>query len=120
MGAIVRKWNTYKAINNLPHFKILSCGVKIIMRTVSKNPRTPEGPDEWPARSWEQSSKGYHQLQTAPRGIQILQSQACPPAKASTCSGLSESMDDPENLGKISCETKIELFLHKLNVCLEE
>ncbi|KAI4875534.1 hypothetical protein NFI96_032498, partial [Prochilodus magdalenae] len=44
VGAIVRKWKTYKTIDNLPRSgaprKILSCGVKMVMRTVSRNPRT--------------------------------------------------------------------------------
>ena len=44
VGAIVRKWKTYKTIDNLPRSgapcKISSRGVKMIMRTVSKNPRT--------------------------------------------------------------------------------
>ncbi|KAI4873182.1 hypothetical protein NFI96_019311, partial [Prochilodus magdalenae] len=44
VGAIVRKYKTYKTIDNLPRpgapHKISSRGVKMIMRTVSKNPRT--------------------------------------------------------------------------------
>jgi len=37
VGAIVRKWKTYKTTENLPRS---ARGVKMIMRTVSKNPRT--------------------------------------------------------------------------------
>jgi len=44
VGAIVRKWKTYKTTDNLPRSgaprKISLRGVKMIMRTVSKNPRT--------------------------------------------------------------------------------
>jgi len=44
VGAIVRKWKTYKTTDNLPRFgaprEISFSGVKMIMRTVSKNPRT--------------------------------------------------------------------------------
>ncbi|KAI4882997.1 hypothetical protein NFI96_015793 [Prochilodus magdalenae] len=44
VGAIVRKWKTYKTIDDLPRsgapHKISSHGVKMVMRTVSENPRT--------------------------------------------------------------------------------
>ncbi|KAK3509749.1 hypothetical protein QTP70_008388 [Hemibagrus guttatus] len=44
VGAIIRKWKTYKTTDNLPRSgaprKILPHGVKMITRTVSKNPRT--------------------------------------------------------------------------------
>uniref|UniRef100_A0A6Q2YNZ0 Solute carrier organic anion transporter family member n=1 Tax=Esox lucius TaxID=8010 RepID=A0A6Q2YNZ0_ESOLU len=44
VGAIIRKWKTYKTTDNLPQSgaprKISPCGVKMITRTVSKNPRT--------------------------------------------------------------------------------
>ncbi|KAK3530439.1 hypothetical protein QTP86_024351, partial [Hemibagrus guttatus] len=47
VGAIIRKWKTYKTTDNLPRFgapcKISPCGVKMITRTVSKNPRTTRG-----------------------------------------------------------------------------
>uniref|UniRef100_A0A8C7Q345 Serine/threonine-protein phosphatase 4 regulatory subunit 4 n=1 Tax=Oncorhynchus mykiss TaxID=8022 RepID=A0A8C7Q345_ONCMY len=47
VGAIIRKWKTYKSTDNLPRSgaprKISSRGVKIITRTVSKNPRTTRG-----------------------------------------------------------------------------
>ncbi len=47
VGAIIRKWKTYKTTDNLPRSgaprKISPCGVKIITRTVSKNPRTTRG-----------------------------------------------------------------------------
>ncbi|KAK3545944.1 hypothetical protein QTP70_016948, partial [Hemibagrus guttatus] len=47
VGAIIRKWKTYKTTNNLPRFgaprKISPRGVKMITRTVSKNPRTTRG-----------------------------------------------------------------------------
>ncbi|KAK3539780.1 hypothetical protein QTP70_013214 [Hemibagrus guttatus] len=47
VGAIIRKWKTYKITDNLPRSgaprKISPCGVKMITRTVSKNPRTTRG-----------------------------------------------------------------------------
>ncbi len=47
VGAIIRKWKTYKTTNNLPRSgaprKISPRGVKMITRTVSKNPRTTRG-----------------------------------------------------------------------------
>ncbi len=47
VGAIIKKWKTYKTTDNLPRSgaprKISPCGVKIITRTVSKNPRTTRG-----------------------------------------------------------------------------
>ncbi len=53
MGAIIRKWKTYKTTDNLPRSgaprKISPRGVKMITRTVSKNPRTTRGDlvNEW-------------------------------------------------------------------------
>ncbi|KAK3572992.1 hypothetical protein QTP86_011855 [Hemibagrus guttatus] len=47
VGAIIRKWKTYKTTDNLPRSgaprKISPLGVKMITRTVSKNPRTTRG-----------------------------------------------------------------------------
>ncbi|KAK3541603.1 hypothetical protein QTP86_033082, partial [Hemibagrus guttatus] len=48
VGAIVRKWKTYKTTDNLPRSgarsrKISPRGVKMITRTVRKNPRTTRG-----------------------------------------------------------------------------
>ncbi|KAK3545726.1 hypothetical protein QTP70_011339 [Hemibagrus guttatus] len=47
VGAIIRKWKTYKTTDNLPRsgapHKISPRGVKMITRTVSKNPRTTRG-----------------------------------------------------------------------------
>uniref|UniRef100_A0A8C5N4H5 Transposase Tc1-like domain-containing protein n=1 Tax=Leptobrachium leishanense TaxID=445787 RepID=A0A8C5N4H5_9ANUR len=47
VGAILRKWKTYKTTNNLHRSvaprKISPRGVKMITRTVSKNPRTTRG-----------------------------------------------------------------------------
>ncbi|KAK3544533.1 hypothetical protein QTP86_015265 [Hemibagrus guttatus] len=47
VGAIIRKWKTYKTTDNLPQpgapRKISPRGVKMITRTVSKNPRTTRG-----------------------------------------------------------------------------
>ncbi|KAK3516275.1 hypothetical protein QTP70_008649 [Hemibagrus guttatus] len=47
VGEIIRKWKTYKTTDNLPRSgaprKISPRGVKMITRTVSKNPRTTRG-----------------------------------------------------------------------------
>ncbi|KAK3510278.1 hypothetical protein QTP70_032702, partial [Hemibagrus guttatus] len=47
VGAIIRKWKTYKTTDNLPRsgapHKISPRGVKMIARTVSKSPRTTRG-----------------------------------------------------------------------------
>ncbi|KAK3522412.1 hypothetical protein QTP86_010117 [Hemibagrus guttatus] len=47
VGAIIRKWKTYKTTDNLPRsgapHKISPRGVKMITRKVSKNPRTTRG-----------------------------------------------------------------------------
>ncbi|KAK3573187.1 hypothetical protein QTP86_015104 [Hemibagrus guttatus] len=47
VGAIIRKWKTYKTTDNLPRSgaprKISPRGVKMITRMVSKNPRTTRG-----------------------------------------------------------------------------
>ncbi|CAJ0919377.1 unnamed protein product [Ranitomeya imitator] len=47
VGAIIRKWKTYKTTDNLPRSgaprKIPPPGVRMITRTVSKNPRTTRG-----------------------------------------------------------------------------
>ncbi|KAK3543846.1 hypothetical protein QTP70_030063, partial [Hemibagrus guttatus] len=47
VGAIIKKWKTYKTTDNLPRSgaprKISPRGVKMITRTVSKNPRTTWG-----------------------------------------------------------------------------
>ncbi|KAK3545503.1 hypothetical protein QTP70_007749 [Hemibagrus guttatus] len=47
VGAIIRKWKTYKTTDNLPRSgaprKIPPRGVKMTTRTVSKNPRTTRG-----------------------------------------------------------------------------
>ncbi|KAK3571155.1 hypothetical protein QTP86_003671 [Hemibagrus guttatus] len=47
VGAIIRKWKTYKTTDNLPRSgaprKISPRGVKMITRTVSKNPTTTRG-----------------------------------------------------------------------------
>ncbi len=47
VGAIIRKWKTYKTTDNLPRsgapHMISPRGVKMITRTMSKNPRTTRG-----------------------------------------------------------------------------
>ncbi|KAI4899511.1 hypothetical protein NFI96_011508 [Prochilodus magdalenae] len=52
VGAIIRKWKTYKTTTNLPRSgaprKISARGVKMITRTVRKNPQNPQGHDNDP------------------------------------------------------------------------
>ncbi|XP_068178448.1 uncharacterized protein [Antennarius striatus] len=47
VGAVIRKWKTYKTTDNLPRSgaprKISPCAVKMITRTMSKHPRTTQG-----------------------------------------------------------------------------
>ncbi len=66
VGAIIRKWKTYKTTDNLPRSgaprKISPRGVKMItMNCEQKSQNHTGGPSEWPAESWDQSNKGYHQ-----------------------------------------------------------
>ncbi len=69
VGAIIRKWKTYKTTDNLPQSgapcKISPRGVKIMPKWSqelwAKIPEPHGGPSEWPAESWDQSNKGYHQ-----------------------------------------------------------
>ncbi len=62
VGAIIRKSKTYKTTDNLPRSgaprKISPRGVKMITRTVSKNPRTTRG-DLCIVRFWVKTS--FHQ-----------------------------------------------------------
>ncbi len=85
VGAIIRKWKTYKTTDNLPRSgaprKISPHGVKMITRTVSKNPRTTRGDlvnDLQRART--KVTKATISNTLCPPGTQILQCQTCPPA----------------------------------------
>ncbi|KAK3567590.1 hypothetical protein QTP86_020112 [Hemibagrus guttatus] len=95
VGAIIRKWKTYKTTDNLPRSgaprKISPRGVKMITRTVSKNPKIHTG---------------------GPIHVRARLKFA------------REHLDDPEEDWENviwSDETKIEIFREKLNLsCLEE
>ncbi len=86
VGAIIRKWKTYKTTDNLPRSgaprKISPRGVKMITRTVSKNPRTTrEDLENDLQRAGTKVTKAtISNTVTAPPGTQILQCQTCPPA----------------------------------------
>ncbi len=58
VGAIIRKWKTYKTTDNPPR----SGAPRKISPPWGKNPRTTRvDPSKRPAESWDQSNKGYHQ-----------------------------------------------------------
>ncbi|KAI4887798.1 hypothetical protein NFI96_005194, partial [Prochilodus magdalenae] len=83
VGAIIRKWKTYKTTTNLPRSgaprKISARGVKMITRTVRKNPRTTRGDlvnDLQEAGTNVTKATISNTLRTP--GTQILQCQTCP------------------------------------------
>ena len=80
----IRKWKTYKTTDNLPQSgaprKISPCGVKMITRTVSKNPRTTRGDLVNDLQRAGTKVTKPTISNTTPPGTQILQCQTCPPA----------------------------------------
>ncbi|KAK3539023.1 hypothetical protein QTP86_023477 [Hemibagrus guttatus] len=85
VGAIIRKWKTYKTTDNLPRSgtprKISPRGVKMITRTVSKNPRTTRGDlvNDLQRVGTKVTKATISNTLPLP-GTQILQCQTCPPA----------------------------------------
>ncbi len=67
VGAIIRKWKTYKTTDNLPRsgaprkIEILPWGQNDHKNCEQKSQNHTGGPSEWPAESRDQSNKGYHQ-----------------------------------------------------------
>ncbi len=81
VGEIIRTWKT---TDNLPRSgaprKISPRGVKMITRTVSKNPRTTRGDLVNDLQRAGTKVTKDTISNTAPPGTQILQCQTCPPA----------------------------------------
>ncbi len=66
VGAIIRKWKTYKTTDNLPRIwgstqDLTPWGQNDNKNCEQKSQNHTGGPSEWPAESWDQSNKGYHQ-----------------------------------------------------------
>lgn len=93
VGAIVRKWKTYKTIDNLPRSraprKISFHWVKLIVRALSKNPRTKR-------RDLMNDLQRAGTKLTHYAERDFLQCQTCPPACPVRLKFSRERMDDPE------------------------
>ena len=62
VGAIIRKWKTYKTTDNLPRSGApRKWGQNDHKNGEQKSQNHTGGPSEWPAESWDQSNKAYHQ-----------------------------------------------------------
>ncbi|CAJ0915930.1 unnamed protein product [Ranitomeya imitator] len=122
VGAIIRKWKTYKTTDNLPRSgaprKIPPCGVRMITRTVSKNPRTMRGDlvNELQragtnvTRPTISNTLRHHGLRScSARRVLLLK-----PVHVRACLKFArEHLDDPEEFWENvlwSDETKLELF----------
>ncbi|KAI4887086.1 hypothetical protein NFI96_028010, partial [Prochilodus magdalenae] len=122
VGAIVRKWKTYKTIDNLPRSgaprKISSRGVKMIMRPVSRNPRTTQRDlMNDLQRAGTKVTKATISNTLRREGLKSYSARRVPLLKPvhfqAHLKFASEHMDDPEeDWANImwSDETKIELF----------
>ncbi|CAJ0961747.1 unnamed protein product [Ranitomeya imitator] len=122
VGAIIRKWKTYKTTDNLPRSgaprKIPPRGVRMITRTVSKNPRTTRGDlvNELQragtnvTRPTISNTLRHHGLRTcSARRVPLLK----PVHVRARLKFAREHLDDPEEFWKNvlwSDETKLELF----------
>ncbi|KAI3353752.1 hypothetical protein L3Q82_004984 [Scortum barcoo] len=133
VGAIIRKWKTYKTTDNLPRSgaprKISPRGVKMIMRTVSKNPRTTRGDlVNDLQRAGTKVTKATISNTLRRQGLKSCSARRVPLLKPvhvqARLKFAREHLDDPEEDWENviwSDETKIELFGKKLNLsCLEE
>ncbi len=63
VGAIIRKWKTYKTTDNLLRSgeDLTPWGQNDPKNCEQRSQNHTGGPSEWPAESWDQSNKGYHQ-----------------------------------------------------------
>ncbi|KAK3572636.1 hypothetical protein QTP86_001137 [Hemibagrus guttatus] len=122
VGAIIRKWKTYKTTDNLPRSgaprKISPRGVKMITRTVSKNPRTTRGDlVNDLQRAGTKVTKATISNTLRRQGLKSCSARRVPLLKPvhvrARLKFAREHLDDPEEDWEIviwSDETKIELF----------
>ncbi|KAK3568583.1 hypothetical protein QTP86_009307 [Hemibagrus guttatus] len=122
VGAIIRKWKTYKTTDNLPRSgaprKISPRGVKMITRTVSKNPRTTRGDlVNDLQRAGTKVTKATISNTLRRQGLKSCSARHVPllkPVHVRACLKFArEHLDDPEEDWENviwSDETKIELF----------
>ncbi|KAK3555885.1 hypothetical protein QTP86_029805 [Hemibagrus guttatus] len=122
VGAIIRKWKTYKTTDNLPRSgaprKISPRGVKMITRTVSKNPRTTRGDlVNDLQRAGTKVTKATISNTLRRQGLKSCSARRVPllkPVHVRACLKFArEHLDDPEEDWENviwSDETKIELF----------
>ncbi|KAK3544982.1 hypothetical protein QTP86_031018, partial [Hemibagrus guttatus] len=122
VGAIIRKWKTYKTTDNLPPSgaprKISPRGVKMITRTVSKNPRTTRGDlVNDLQRAGTKVTKATISNTLRRQGLKSCSARRVPLIKPvrvrARLKSAREHLDDPEEDWENviwSDETKIELF----------
>ncbi|KAK3547659.1 hypothetical protein QTP86_026769, partial [Hemibagrus guttatus] len=122
VGAIIRKWKTYKTTDNLPRSgaprKISPRGVKMITSTVSKNPRTTRGNlVNDPQRAGTKVTKATISNTLRRQGLKSCSARRAPLLKPvhvrASLKFAREHLDDPEEDWENviwSDETKIELF----------
>ncbi|KAK3538624.1 hypothetical protein QTP86_008836 [Hemibagrus guttatus] len=120
VGAIIRKWKTYKTTDNLPRsgapHKISPRGVKMITRMVSKNPRTTRGDlVNDLQRAGTKVTKATISNTLRRQGLKSCSAGRVPlPVHVQACLKFArEHLDDPEEDWENviwSDETKIELF----------
>ncbi|KAK3520079.1 hypothetical protein QTP70_012880 [Hemibagrus guttatus] len=122
VGAIIRKWKTYKTTDNLPPSgaprKISPRGVKRITRTVSKNPRTTRGDlVNDLQRAGTKVTKATISNTLRRQGLKSCSARRVPLLKPvhvrARLKSAREHLDDPEEDWENviwSDETKIELF----------
>ncbi|KAK3547237.1 hypothetical protein QTP86_017820 [Hemibagrus guttatus] len=122
VGAIIRKWKTYKTTDNLPRsgapHKISPRGVKMITRTVSKNPRTTRGDlVNDLQRAGTKVTKATISSTLRRQGLKSCSARRVPLLKPvhvrAHLKSAREHLDDPEEDWENviwSDETKIELF----------
>ncbi|KAK3544073.1 hypothetical protein QTP86_001044 [Hemibagrus guttatus] len=129
VGAIIRKWKTYKTTDNLPRSgaprKISPRGVKTITRTVSKNPRTTRGDlVNDLQRAGTKVTKATISNTLCRQGLKSCSARRVPLLKPvhvrARLKSAREHLDDPEEDWENviwSDETKIELFGKNSTCC---
>ena len=130
VGAIIRKWKTYKATDNLPRSgapRSHPKWVKMITRTVSKNPRTTRGDlVNDLQRAGTKATKATISNTLRRQGLKSCSARCVPLLQPvhvqARLKFAREHLDDPEEDWENviwSDETKIELFGENSS-CLEE